>query len=114
MWEVPQGHVLYRYVCTHIGATAMFDPEEDETPKQERDIVAEWTDTVRELIDPHFSPARDAGDADLMLSTDELHYQLAQHAPEMPPKDYLRVILLALNFKSGHTGESFVWYLKQR
>lgn len=88
----------------------MFD-KQDDIPD---DPLKSLTEDVEKLLAPHFSPAGDAGSANMMLSTEELHFQITQHAPETLPVGLLRPIMLTLNYREIHTGEGFVWLLKKR
>lgn len=91
------------------GATAMLTDEPPldllGTPDQQ------W---LHDLISKHFSPAMDAGDASLMLTTEEFHAKLQEHAPGELMVFTTRSALESLNYKEHNLDGHLVWLIRER
>jgi|GEM_PF-7078222 hypothetical protein len=85
--------------------------EEDETPE---DLTPDaFIEPVGDFLKRFFVPAPNIAQAELLLSTAELFYQVDQHAPKLVPLDVFREVLIALDFVEEHTDDGFFWLLKK-
>lgn len=79
------------------------------------ELLAEQLENQKEklndLLGAHFRPAKDAGEALMMWTTDMLFTKIEEHSPELIPKPALRGALLALGYQEEFIGDQFVWLL---
>jgi len=82
--------------------------------KLEREFDLEVvTETVSDLLRPHYLPAKGVADADEMLTTAQLYAMINDHDPELVPPNMIRKVLLGAGYRDGlQDPTSFVWYLK--
>lgn len=83
--------------------------------KLEREFDLEVvTETVSDLLRPHYLPAEGTDDADEMLTTAQLFALINDHDPELVPQNMIRQVLLGAGFSEGILdGTGFVWFLKR-
>lgn len=69
---------------------------------------------LRDVLARHFAPAKDAGDADEMYTTLELHQVIDEHSPgTVRSPQHLRELLLALHYREQRIGTEVRWMLKR-
>lgn len=79
---------------------------EDEA-EQEAQLIEGLTD----LITRQYRPAKGAGEATDMLSTEQICAILEEHSPELIPRHLLRDALEGLGFRTHRVGSTIYWLL---
>ena len=72
------------------------------------------SELLLDIIGKHFIPASHAGDASLMLTSDELHTKLQELAPQEFSPLGLRAALQELGYAFINLEGQFRWLLKER
>jgi len=69
---------------------------------------------LRDVLQRHFAPAIDAGEADEMYTTLELHQVIDEHSPgTLSSSRQMRDLLLALGYRELRIGTDLRWMLKR-
>lgn len=75
------------------------------------DLVA-LTEELRDMMQGHFLPAKDEGDASQFQTTGQLHALIQQHAPGKFPIEIFRDLMLQAGFLEVQVGGFWYWLLK--
>ena len=67
---------------------------------------------VADLLTTHYRPARDAGEATEMLTTEQLWAWVEEHLPERMQRSGLRGLLLRLEFRDLSLHGTLYWLLR--